>query len=76
MEIPFPLNELWQAWLAFGRAVGRVMSAMILTVLWLVGFGIYAIILKIARLFGKHEKQETYWIEMKKTGQESMKYQF
>lgn len=53
------------------------MSTIILTILWIVGFGIYAIILKIISiptLFRK--KPETYWINVKPETAETMKYPF
>ncbi len=43
------------------HVIGLIMSSIILTVLWVIVFGIYAIILKIVNTFGKHPAQESYW---------------
>ncbi|MBI2636124.1 hypothetical protein HYW84_02245 [Candidatus Peregrinibacteria bacterium] len=65
MKIPPPFNWLWSAWKIFGAAVGKAMSKVILTILWIAGFGLYAIILKIMRLFAKKSRApDTYWIDV------------
>lgn len=62
MKLPPPLHWLYQAWMAFSKVLGKVMSFIILTVLWIVGFGIYGIIAKLIRFFSKKEISVTYWI--------------
>ena len=65
MNLPPPLNWLYKGWMAFSHALGMVMSKIILTILWLVGFGIYGIILKIYKLFtSKNETKDSYWIDV------------
>jgi hypothetical protein len=61
MELPRPLKALWRGWMAFSHAIGTVMSAILLSVLWVVAFGAYAIILKIIKMFGDKKIPETYW---------------
>ena len=63
MKLPPPLSWCWDAWNEFSRVLGRVMSWIILTILWIVGFGLYAIIHKIIRLsVGKAQAPGTFWI--------------
>lgn len=64
MKLPPPLSWLWSAWKAFAEILGKVMSKIILTILWLVGFGIYAVILKIVMLFRREPAQDSYWIDI------------
>ena len=61
MELPPPFSWLWSAWMAFSKVLGMIMSKIILTVLWIVGFGVYAIIAKVIGLFGSKMKPATYW---------------
>lgn len=77
MKLPAPLRILWKGWMIFSHVLGIIMSTIILTVLWIVGFGIYAIILKIISipsLFKKHP--ETYWIDVKPETVDNMRYPF
>jgi hypothetical protein len=77
MKLPPPLNWLWKAWMAFSHVLGRIMSFLILTVLWIVGFGIYGIIGKIIRLFAKKkETPASFWIDVPPLGPEHLKRQF
>jgi len=53
------------------------MSTIILTILWIVGFGIYAIVLKIISIPSLFKKQpESYWIDVKPETIDHMKYPF
>ena len=63
MNLPPTLNWLWQGWMAFSKAFGRVMSFIILTILWIVGFGVYAIIAKIIAATRRVVPASTYWID-------------
>ena len=77
MKLPPPLRFLWNGWMKFSHVLGLVMNTIILSVLWIVGFGLYAIIFKILsvpKLFAK--APETYWIEVKPDSRDSMKYPF
>lgn len=73
----FPVNWIYAAWKKFAHGLGIVMSFLILTILWIVGFGIYAIVMKVIT-FPKRFKQEpdSYWIDCEPTTIESMKRQF
>jgi hypothetical protein len=62
--------------MAVGHALGRIVSFVILTILWIVGFGTYGIIMKIARLFLPKKPPESYWVDPPKEFPESMRYQF
>lgn len=76
MKLPFPLNKAYAAWMAFSHALGRVMSTIILSVLWIVGFGLYAMIMKIGHLFRKHTPPQTYWIDCSPERPESFRQSF
>lgn len=43
------------------HAIGVVMSSIILTIVWVLVFGAYAIVLKIPSLFAKKAVQRTFW---------------
>ncbi len=53
------------------------MSFLILSILWIVGFGIYGIIMKVITFPKRFAKEpESYWLDATPTTSESMKYQF
>ncbi len=62
MRIPAPLQPAYDAWMAFSKALGRVMSFIILTVLWVVGFGIYGIVKKIMNVVTAKSQTNSYWL--------------
>ncbi len=62
--------------MAGSEAMGRIMSWILLTILWVTVFGIYAICLKIAALFRKEEAPATYWHPLRQEGPDSMKNPF
>lgn len=61
MKLPKPLQLLWDGWMKLSHFIGLIMSSIILTVLWVVVFGMYAVVIKIVKIFGKPPKQTTYW---------------
>ena len=61
MRIPKPLRPLYDAWMAFSQALGKVMGAILLTIIWIVVFGIYAVVIKIIRLFQKTDPRASTW---------------
>tara|TARA_Y100000310_G_scaffold309103_1_gene352873 strand:+ start:204 stop:521 length:318 start_codon:yes stop_codon:yes gene_type:complete len=61
-------------WMKFSHGLGEVMSRIILTLLWIVGFGPYSIVWKIIHLF-KGKKKDTYWVEIDNENNE-LKYSF
>lgn len=76
-KLPFPISTLFSLWKTFAAGLGAVMNFLILTILWIVGFGTYAIILKIIRLpklFASDPK--TYWIPSEAVTSESLQRQF
>ncbi len=77
MKLPPPLNWLWAGWMKLSEAMGFVMSRILLTVLWIVAFGLYAVMTRAVMLFqAKKPKPASYWIETEKEHEGSMKYQF
>lgn len=72
-----PLSWIYSLWKKFSHVLGIIMSFLILTILWVIGFGIYAIILKIITFPKRFSKDpHSYWIEVEPTTPESMKHQF
>jgi len=77
MTLPFPLRQLFRGWMAFSHILGMIMSTIILTILWIVGFGIYAVILKIVTLPARFRKSpDSYWIVSKPANTAEMHYPF
>ncbi len=77
MNAPKPLKLLWKGWMAFSHVLGLIMSTIILTVLWIVGFGIYAIILRIVRIPKIFQKPaQSFWIDVSPDPKEHMRYPF
>lgn len=65
MKLPPPFSWFYEAWMEFSRVLGMIMSRVILTILWIVGFGLYAIVLKVIRLFvPKAQAPGTSWIDV------------
>lgn len=75
MKMPAPLQKLYDLWMRFSHVLGRIMSSILLTILWIVVFGLYAIVLKVMRLFSKKISSDTYWIDVSKDSTD-MQYQF
>ncbi len=72
-----PISWIYALWKKFSHVLGIVMSFIILTILWIVGFGIYAVILKIITLPKRFQKEpHTYWIDSEPVTIESMERQF
>ncbi|MBT3293284.1 hypothetical protein HN512_02880 [Candidatus Peregrinibacteria bacterium] len=72
-NLPPPFNVQHKAWMKFSHILGIIMSKIILSILWIVGFGLYAIIWRLCHL--KKKKKDSYWVEISKEGN-SMKYSF
>ncbi len=62
--------------MAVSHAMGMVMSRIILTLLWIVAFGLYAAIWRIGRLFSRAEKRETYWEDIPQPQPDHLRHQF
>jgi hypothetical protein len=75
MKLPTPFKELWTAWKEISHAIGVVMSSIILTALWILVFGTYAIILKIPSLFAKKTNPGSFWRDASKEHSD-FKHQF
>lgn len=69
------LKKLYRAWMAFSHVLGRIMSTILLTILWVFVFGLYAVTLKIMHLCSKKPSKDTYWIDVG-TDSTDMRYQF
>jgi hypothetical protein len=76
MRLPTPLRQLSAGWMTGSEAMGRIMSWILLTVLWVVLFGVYAVCLKIAALLRKKETPTTYWHPLVQEGPDAMKNPF
>ncbi|TSC59480.1 MAG: hypothetical protein Greene041662_456 [Candidatus Peregrinibacteria bacterium Greene0416_62] len=75
MNLPAPLKKIYDAWMSFSHILGRIMSTILLTILWIIVFGLYAIVLKIVKLFSKTPSKDTYWIDVSNESTD-MQYQF
>ena len=75
VDVLAPLKKAYSLWMRFSHILGRVVSCILLTVLWIVVFGVYAIALKIMRLFASKTKTDTYWIDVSRETTDS-RYQF
>ena len=75
MNVPEPLQRLYALWMRFAHILGKIMSFILLSILWLVVFGIYAIILKIIRLFSRPSRADSYWHEVSQE-ESHLQYQF
>jgi hypothetical protein len=62
--------------MAFANVLGKVMSKIMLTILWIVGFGSYGIVMKAMRLFRKDTPVSSTWIDVPPTGAEDLRRQF
>jgi hypothetical protein len=76
MTIPKPLRILYDAWMKFAHVLGRIMSFILLTILWIVGFGLYAIPMKIISIFKRQPNRDTYWVDVPPKIENDMKHQF
>lgn len=76
MTVPAFLRPLYNAWMAFSKVLGRIMGAIMLTVIWVVLFGIYAIVMKIGRLFAKKKDNSSTWIDCSHEDATTMKRPF
>ncbi|TSC59231.1 MAG: hypothetical protein Greene041619_67 [Candidatus Peregrinibacteria bacterium Greene0416_19] len=76
MRLPPPLSWFYDAWMEFSHALGKLMSFIILTILWIVGFGIYAIIMKIVALVRRPQPTASFWIPATVETAETMKRPF
>ena len=76
-SLPPPISWLFTGWKKFSHCLGIVMSTIILTLLWVFGFGVYAVIIKIIT-FPKRFASEpnSYWIAVEPSTKESMQHQF
>ncbi|PIQ76795.1 hypothetical protein COU78_00645 [Candidatus Peregrinibacteria bacterium CG10_big_fil_rev_8_21_14_0_10_49_24] len=68
-----PFNWQHTLWMKFSHYLGIVMSKIILTVLWIIGIGPYAMIWQLMHL--KKKKPESYWVKVDNENAD-MKYSF
>lgn len=76
-KLPPPISWIYALWEKFSHVLGIIMNFLILTALWIIGFGTYAIVTRIITLPKRFApKPDTYWINVEPTTVESMKHQF
>lgn len=75
MNVPAPLKALYALWMRFSHILGRIMSTILLTILWVVVFGLYAIALTMMKFCSKKPSSDSYWIDVSKESTD-MRYQF
>lgn len=76
MHVPRILRPLWNAWMAFSRTLGRMMSTVILTVLWVVGFGPYAVVFAIMRLLKPCDEPPGTWHALPPPDPDALRHPF
>ena len=76
MNIPSPLRKLYDAWMAFAHVLGRIVSFILLTVLWIAGFGAYAVAWRIAVLLRRKPQPATFWVDPPPKAENDMLHQF
>ncbi len=76
MRLPPPFRQLWSLWLAFSHALGRVMSVVLLTVLWVTVIGAYGICYKVIMLFRRRRESSSLWVPIPEQGPEDLLQQF
>lgn len=75
MTVPKPLRTAYDLWMRFAHVLGRIMSFILLTILWLTIFALYAVVIKLVHLFRKKSPSETYWIDVS-TESSDLRHQF
>lgn len=64
MAIKETIKKLWQTWNKLSKLLGLVVSSILLSVVYLIGFGLTSI---IAKLIGKHflplGKESSNWVD-------------
>ena len=76
MPIKSFLKILKDYYLEIIKPIGLVMSAVVLTILWVVIFGIYAILTKLLRTIGVMKSVPTGWQDCPSEPPENVHYQF
>jgi len=76
MRLPKPIQAVYDAWMKFSHVLGRIMSFILLSILWIVGFGFYGIVMKIVGLFRREHPQDSYWVDVPTKIKNDMKHQF
>ena len=76
VQLPRPLQRAKDLWMAMSHAMGRVVSWILLSILWALVFGVYALIMKSARLFRRSGAPDSYWKPCPPEFPESMRHQF
>lgn len=75
MKLPAWLQRAKEVWLKITYPIGFVVSKVILTALWLVVFGLYAVALGIGKLFSK-KTSTPQWHDVPPDFEGSMRRQF
>lgn len=76
-RLPLPLQLPWIGWKWFSYGLGRMMSWIILTLLWLVGFGAYGMVLHIVRFLRlEPERRASAWLEVAPNAPDTYRRQF
>lgn len=76
MTLPGPLQWLWDRWMQFSHGLGLVMSSILLSIMWLLGVGIYGIVWKIGGLFSNKKSVQTYWLPLAPSKPDDMRHPF
>ncbi len=75
MHLPPPLQRLYDAWMRFAHILGRIMSFILLSLLWLFGFGVYGIVLRVVTYLRPKPTLDSYWIDVPPKMADDMRHQ-
>ena len=77
MKLPPPFSWFYEAWMEFSKVLGLIMSKIILTILWIIGFGIYGIISRIVRASRREAPTgKSFWIDVEPVKSDDLHHQF
>jgi hypothetical protein len=63
--------------MALSRAIGSIMSKVILTLLWIFVFGAYAVVLRVIALFRRREgRSVSAWRDLPPDDPQGLRHQF
>jgi len=71
-----PVSWVFAIWKKFSHLLGIVMSSLILSVLWTIGIGLYALLYKLGSPFRKKPLSDTYWIDIPTNADRNLRHQF
>lgn len=69
-------SALKKGWMAVSHSVGLIFSSILLTLLWLLGIGSYAVIFMVFNIFHRKTPSQTYWLPTPKNSTHDLEHPF